>query len=196
MQIHEITIQEGLGWEIAKGIGRSARDQFIQKATGVSDPYQKTDMTGYVDPDAVKTSAAAPAKPSASAPVGFNASNVLNLPGIKQPATSAPQSPDQIRKAKQAIAVQTARDQLAGKTAAPIQPTTPPTAAPEKPGFLKTATDKIADKANTVNPGTTPVVYRFDGRALDPQNPRDASIIKQLQAQGVTSATSGIKKSK
>jgi hypothetical protein len=44
MQIREITIQEGLGWELTKGISRAARDQFIQKATGLSDPYMTTQM--------------------------------------------------------------------------------------------------------------------------------------------------------
>lgn len=57
MQIHEITIQESLAGELLKGVGRAARDQFIQRATGVSDPYEKTDMTGYVDPAALATTA-------------------------------------------------------------------------------------------------------------------------------------------
>jgi hypothetical protein len=85
MQIHEITIQEGLGWELTKGIGRAARDQFIQKATGVSDPYQKTDMTGYVDPDAPVAAAPTPAatKPPLK-PVGFNAANIMQQPSMKK----------------------------------------------------------------------------------------------------------------
>jgi hypothetical protein len=44
-----------------------------------------------------------------------------------------------------------------------------------------------APAAPKVNPAAAPVVYQFDGRALNPQNPRDAGIIKQLQAAGVTS---------
>lgn len=212
MQIHEITIQENLGSELLKGIGRAARDQLIQKATGVGDPYQKTDMTDYVDPNAVKTSAASkPAKPSSLSPVGFNASNVLNLPGIKQPATSSPQSPEQIRQAKQAVAAQVARDQLAGKTT--TQPTVTPAATSEKPGFLKTASDKIADKAKNqpatvapiatptaaaplVNPAAKPEVYTLDGQPLNPSNPIHAKLIAQMQAAGVTKSRSPDQKTK
>jgi hypothetical protein len=128
MQIREITIQEGLGWELTKGIGRAARDQFIQSATGVSNPYQKTDMTGYVDPDATDKPVASATTPSSS-----------RVAGAKARAASA------ARKGTPAVAV---------------------------------------------NPSSTPVVYRFDGRALDPRIPGDAGIIKTLQAAGVTSATS------
>ena len=127
MQIREITIQEGLGWELTKGIGRAARDQFIQSATGVSNPYQKTDMTGYVDPNAPVAAAPATTPPSS------------RIAGAKARAAGA------ARKGKPAVAV---------------------------------------------NPSAAPVVYRFDGRALDPQIPGDAGIIKTLQAAGVTSATS------
>jgi len=132
MQIHEITMQEGKGWDITKaitkGIGRAAKDQFIQKATGLSDPYQKTDMTKYVpDPEATAATPTAPATTPLSSRVA----------GAKARAASA------------------------------------------------------ARKGNpTVNPSAAPVVYRFDGRALDPRNPNDARIIKTLQAAGVTSATS------
>jgi hypothetical protein len=48
----------------------------------------------------------------------------------------------------------------------------------------------------TVDPGTEPEIYYFDDRELDPQNPNDAKIIKQLQAAGVTSARAGIPKTK
>jgi single-stranded DNA-binding protein len=47
-----------------------------------------------------------------------------------------------------------------------------------------------------VDPAKPAQVYRFDGRALNPNNPRDANIIKQLQAAGVTSARSGIPRTK
>ena len=64
MQIREITIQEGLGWELTKGIGRAARDQFIQKATGLSDPYATTEMPGtQKKPGPVDTATAPAAKP-------------------------------------------------------------------------------------------------------------------------------------
>jgi hypothetical protein len=130
MQIREITIQEGLGWELTKGIGRAARDQFIQSATGVSNPYQKTDMTGYVDPDAPV--AAAPTTPTAAKPKpNYAQAGQMNY----KPATVTVNSPG----------------------------------------------------APKVNPAAAPVIYTLDGRRLDPKNLGDAGVIKQLQAQGLTS---------
>lgn len=204
MQIHEITT---LSENFLKRLATDARNDAFKKATGVDwNTYKLAQTTPATAATPATATAAAPAATLAPVtPAGFNAGNVLNLPGVKQAAATVPQSPEQIRKAKQATAVQAARDQMAGKTTAVTQPaaTVPSTATPtEKPGFLKTATDKIADKsknqsgAATINPAAAPAVYRFDGRALNPQNPRDASIIKQLQAAGVTSAASGLKKSK
>jgi hypothetical protein len=132
MQIREITsVNEGLGWDITKGIGRAARDQFIQKATGLSDPYQTTEL-----PNAAATTA--------------------------------------------------------GTTATTVTPPAPATTPlSSRVAGAKARAASAARKGNpTVNTSAAPVVYRFDGRALDPQNPNDARIIKTLQAAGVTSATS------
>lgn len=133
MQIHEITIQESLAGDLLKGVGRAARDQFIQRATGVSDPYQKTDMTGYVDPAASATTTA--------------------------PPSAVPSSRTAGARSRAAAAAKKGR-------AAPI-----------------------------TNPAA-PVVYRFDGRPLNPARPGDVAIIKTLQAAGVTSATSESDKTK
>ena len=157
MQIREITIQEGLGWELTKGIGRAARDQFIQSATGVSNPYQKTDMTGYVDPDAPV--AAAPTTPAPAAtkpplkPVGFNAANIMQQPGMQKYAAKPKPNYAQA-------------GQMNYK---------PATVTVNSPG------------ASKVNPAAAPVIYTLDGRRLDPKNLGDAGVIKQLQAQGLTS---------
>lgn len=129
MQIHEITIQESLAGDLLKGVGRAARDQFIQRATGVSDPYQKTNMKGYVDP-------AAPA------------------------ATTA-------------------------------LPATTPVVPSSRAAGARSRAAAAAKKGRAA-----PVVYQFDGRPLNPASPRDAAIIKTLQSAGVTSATSGIAKTK
>ena len=203
MQIHEVT---ALNENFLARMTKQARDDAFKKATGVDWNTRNLAQTTTPPASAPAATPAAAPKPAATTvtPAGFDASNVLNLPGMKQAATVT-QSPEQIRKAKQALAAQTARDQMAGKTTA-AQPvaTVPSAAAPtEKPGFLKTATDKISDRnktqappATSTAPAAAPVVYRFDGRALNPQNTRDSAIIAQLQAAGVTSATSGIKKTK
>jgi hypothetical protein len=216
MQIHEITT---LNENFLKRLATDARNDAFKKATGVDWNTYKLAQTTPLPASAPAAPAPAPAaaaaapKPAATTvtPTGFNAGNVLNLPGVKQAPATVLQSPEQIRKAKQALAAQTARDQMTGKTTAQPAATVPSAAAPiEKPGFLKTATDKIADRNKTQAPPTTstapaatpvapaaaPVVYQFDGRPLNPQNTRDSAIIAQLQAAGVTSATSGIKKTK
>lgn len=206
MQIHEIT---KLNENFLKRLATDARNDAFKKATGVDWNTRNLAQTTPLPASAATSAATTPAAPKSAAttvtPTGFNAGNVLNLPGVKQAPATVPQSPEQIRKAKQAQAAQMAQDQMAGKpTAAQPAATSPSAAAPtEKPGFLKTATDKIADRnkiqaqpATSTAPASTPVVYRFDGRALNPQNTRDSAIITQLQAAGVTSATSGIKKTK
>jgi hypothetical protein len=92
--------------------------------------------------------------------------------------------------------------QTAGQSAPAATPVTPTPAATTvtpapRPGSreagAKARAASAARKGKTAavaNPSAAPVVYRFDGRALDPQIPRDAGIIKTLQAAGVTSATS------
>ena len=203
MQIHEITT---LNENFLSRMAKQARDDAFKKATGVDLGTRALAQTTTPTP----TSAAPAATPTASkpaattvTPVGFNASNVLNIPGVKQAAPAAPQSPEQIRKAKQAQAAQVAQDQMAGKTTAAPQPTATSAAPTEKPRFLKTATDKIADKAKAqtatvtpvaattttapVNSAAAPVIYRYQGRPLNPSNPADATRIAQLQALGKTS---------
>jgi hypothetical protein len=68
------------------------------------------------------------------------------------------------------------------------QPATTNAPAATVPNMPATVLPKpAAPAAPKVNPAAAPVVYQFDGRALNPQNPRDAGIIKQLQTAGVTS---------
>jgi hypothetical protein len=61
---------------------------------------------------------------------------------------------------------------------------------------MSTAATAAPVQTPAVNPATPAQVYRFDGRALNPNNPRDAEIIKQLQVAGVTSASTGIPRTK
>jgi hypothetical protein len=67
-----------------------------------------------------------------------------------------------------------------------------------EPSVQPAVDPQAAAASNTpaVDPGAEPQVYHFDDRALNPQNPNDAKIIKQLQAAGVTSARSGIPRTK
>ena len=197
MQIHEITT---LSENFLKRLATDARNDAFKNATGVDWKTRNLAQTTPLPASAPAASAPAAAAPKPAAttvtPTGFNAGNVLNLPGVKQVPATVPQSPEQIRKAKQALAAQTARDQMAGKTTAQPAATVPSAAAPiEKPGFLKTATDKIADRnktqappATSTAPAAAPVVYRYQGRPLNPSNPADATRIAQLQASGKTSA--------
>jgi hypothetical protein len=153
MQIREITIQEGLGWELTKGIGRAARDQFIQKATGLSDPYATTEMPGtQKTPGPVDTATVpAPAAKPPLKPVGFNAANIMQQPGMQKYAEKP-------------------RPNYAQTGQMNYKPATVTTNAAPK-----------------VNPAAAPVIYTLDGRRLDPKNLGDAGVIKQLQAQGLTS---------
>jgi hypothetical protein len=154
MRIHEITIQEGLGWELTKGIGRAARDQFIQSATRLSDPYRATEMPKNVSV-APKTTAKPVATQTPVTPVGFNAANIMQQPGMQKYA------------------------------------------AKPKPNYTQTGRFKYQPATTTVNPMASPAVkpavapqqYTLDNKPLDPKNPIHAKLIAQMQAQGVTNAT-------
>ena len=116
MQIHEIT---KLNENFLKRLATDARDDAFKKATGVDwKTYKLAQTAGQSNTPAATTPAAttpAATTPAATTPAGFNASNVFNLPGMTQNAAAATknaavatQSPEQIRKAKQAVAAKAA----------------------------------------------------------------------------------------
>ena len=100
-----------------------------------------------------------------------NLAAAANQPPLATSSTA--QSPEQIRKAKQAITAKAAQDQMAGKPPVANQPAAAAPSAAVTP----------------VDPTVPPKPYYLNGRQLDPSNPSDAYYIKQLQAQGVTSGT-------
>jgi hypothetical protein len=83
----------------------------------------------------------------------------------------------------------------AGRTTVNAPTATVPAIRPYVPQ-VSTVTSTAPAQTPAVNPAKPPQVYTFDGRALNPNNPNDAKIIKQLQAAGVTSAKVGIPRTK
>jgi hypothetical protein len=76
----------------------------------------------------------------------------------------------------------------AGQTTVNAPTATVPAIRPYVPQ-VSTATTAAPVQTPAVNPAKPAQVYRFDGRALNPNNPNDARIITALRAQGVTSGT-------
>jgi hypothetical protein len=156
MQIHEITT---LSENFLKRLATDARNDAFKKATGVDwKTYKLAQTAGQSNTPATTTPAAT--TPAATTPAGFNASNVFNLPGMTQNAAAATknaavatQSPEQIRKAKQAVAAKAAQDQMAGKTTTAAQPTaiTPSAAAPAAPAQPTATTQPAAPNFTQTN---------------------------------------------
>jgi len=124
----------------------------------------------------------------------------------KQAAQQAAQAIDQAEVPPGTVAPQTAAANTqsvapnfaqgtAGRTTTNAPTAAVPTIRPYVPQ-VSAATTAAPVQTPAVNPAKPAQVYRFDGRALNPNNPRDAKIIKQLQVAGVTSASTGIPRTK
>jgi hypothetical protein len=151
MQIHEITaLNENFLARMAKG----ARDNAFRRATGVDwDTYKLAQTAGQSAPAATPVTPTPAATKPPLKPVGFNAANIMQQPGMQKYAAKPKPNYAQT-------------GQVNYK---------PATVTVNSPGAPK------------VNPAAAPVIYTLDGRKLDPKNLGDAGVIKQLQAQGLTS---------
>jgi len=238
MQIHEVTAGQlkagakkiGAGaWDLTKGVASGIGDELETMAFG--SPISRYDTSEPATEPSLelmkKATASLQGGPALTAQElkqvndyrvskGQKPITAANLAAATDQATTTTQSPEQIRKAKQAITAKAAQDQMAGKppianqpaaAATPVNPTvaqSPEQIRKAKQAITaKAAQDQMAGKppianqpapvtvnspaAPKVNPAAAPVPYTFNGRKLDPNNVKDAQIIATLQAAGVTS---------
>jgi hypothetical protein len=179
-----------------RNVGRAGLDQFTRSQLGGTSAYsydqeeQRRDARAAqreVDRQKATAQQAAQAINQAQVPAGSAApqTSAANTQSIAP--TPAP--------AAQTTPVSNFAQGTAGRTTVNVPTAAVPAIRPYVPQ-VSTATTAAPVQTPAVNPAKPAQVYRFDGRALNPNNPRDANTIRQLQAAGVTSASTGIPRTK
>jgi len=162
---------------VLKNIGRAGLDQFVRGQLGGTSAYSDEQEEKRRQERAAQQAAQQAAQ----------AIDRVEVP----PSTAAPQT---ATANTQSVAPNFAQG-TAGRTTTNAPTAAVPAIRPYVPQ-VSTAATAAPVQTPAVNPAKPAQVYRFDGRALNPNNPRDAKIIKQLQVAGVTSASTGIPRTK
>jgi hypothetical protein len=193
MRINEVVNPHDTGaFSGLRNLGRSALNQFTRSQLGV-DAYGDEEAAEF-EKSAVEKQKKAQQQADTQrqqtaardAAQAISQASVPTAPAAPQTAAANIQT---IAPAVQPAPAQTApAPNFAQTNRVQYQPATVNAPTATVPNMPATVPPKPAvAAAPKVNPAAAPVVYQFDGRALNPQNPRDAGIIKQLQAAGVTS---------
>lgn len=175
-----------------RNLGRSALNQFTRSQIGV-DAYGDREAAEFeksaVGKQKKAQQQAAKKRQRAMTQQAAQAISQAPVPTTSAAPQTAAANIQSIAPAVQPAPAQTApTPNFAQTNRVQYQPATTNAPTATVPNMPATVPPKpAAPAAPKVNPAAAPVVYQFDGRALNPQNARDAGIIKQLQAAGVTS---------
>jgi hypothetical protein len=205
MQIHEVTAGQlkagakkiGAGaWDLTKGVASGIGDELETMAFG--SPISRYDTSEPATEPSLEL-----IKKATASLQGGPALTAQELKQVNDYRVSKGQKP--ITAANLAAATTTATAPPPANTKTTVtpqnfnaanimqQPGMQKYAEKPKPNYAQTGqmnykpATVTTNAAPKVNPAAAPVIYTLDGRSLDPKNLGDAGVIKQLQAQGLTS---------